>query len=199
LYVTDSQTANFAPSHRFEHLSCFFPGLLALGAHTLPLDDLGSLGVSWSSLSADLSEKEKEMWAVLSKYKLSEVHLWAAEGIAQACYLTYADQRSGLGPDEVTMHAGSMPLDAGATTTTGPAPSRKGNMRWIDALEKWRVRGKRGSPPGVQEEKPVIYNDDEKVMGSTPRPKGRDRDYAAHKLEYLLRPEVRLCSPDPCC
>ena len=39
LYVTDASvdlTANFTPSHRLEHLTCFLPGLLALGAATLP-------------------------------------------------------------------------------------------------------------------------------------------------------------------
>ena len=39
LYVTDASvdlTANFTPSHRLEHLTCFLPGVLALGAVMLP-------------------------------------------------------------------------------------------------------------------------------------------------------------------
>jgi mannosyl-oligosaccharide alpha-1,2-mannosidase len=39
LYVTDADVnleGGFAPSHTFEHLTCFLPGVLALGAATLP-------------------------------------------------------------------------------------------------------------------------------------------------------------------
>jgi hypothetical protein len=39
LYVTDATVnfyGKFAPSHRLEHLTCFLPALLALGAKTLP-------------------------------------------------------------------------------------------------------------------------------------------------------------------
>ncbi|KAF7330402.1 alpha-1,2-Mannosidase [Mycena venus] len=40
LYVTDTSSATFdhagRPTHKLEHLSCFLPGLLALGAHTAP-------------------------------------------------------------------------------------------------------------------------------------------------------------------
>ena len=32
VYVTDVNGVKYWPSHHFEHLSCFFPGLLALGA-----------------------------------------------------------------------------------------------------------------------------------------------------------------------
>lgn len=50
LYITD--TTDLVPSRKFEHLSCFFPGLLALGATTLP--------------EAVMSSKEREL------------HMWAA-------------------------------------------------------------------------------------------------------------------------
>jgi mannosyl-oligosaccharide alpha-1,2-mannosidase len=39
LYVTDANVGSdgdFSPSHIFEHLTCFLPGMLALGAATLP-------------------------------------------------------------------------------------------------------------------------------------------------------------------
>jgi mannosyl-oligosaccharide alpha-1,2-mannosidase len=72
LYVTD--LSSDTPSHVFEHLSCFLPGLLALGAHTL-----------------DLSPRDKEL------------HQWAAIGLAYTCYMTYADHVTGLGPDEMAM------------------------------------------------------------------------------------------------
>ncbi|TFK74956.1 seven-hairpin glycosidase [Pluteus cervinus] len=78
LYATDIQFDK--ASHMFEHLSCFLPGLLALGVHTLS-----------SSTSATehvlFTERDKKM------------HMWAAEGLAHTCWTTYADQESGLGPD----------------------------------------------------------------------------------------------------
>lgn len=69
LYVTDAY--GDGPSRRFEHLSCFLPGLLVLGLPELPL---GS---------------EREM------------HIWAADGLAHSCWTMYEDQPTGLGPDEV--------------------------------------------------------------------------------------------------
>ena len=64
----------------FEHLSCFFPGLLALGAHALPAD-------------AFSSPHERSL------------HEAVARGIAHTCYLTYADMPTGLGADEVVMES----------------------------------------------------------------------------------------------
>ncbi|KAF8889335.1 glycoside hydrolase [Infundibulicybe gibba] len=76
LYVTDLH--NDSPTHNLEHLSCFLPGLLALGIHTL-----------------ELSPRDKEL------------HEWAARGIAQTCWMTYHDQPTGLGPDKVSMSMSS--------------------------------------------------------------------------------------------
>ncbi|KAF8967669.1 glycoside hydrolase [Flammula alnicola] len=76
LYVTDIQDGVL--SHRFEHLSCSLPGLLALGVHTL-------------GISLPLRDRE--------------LHLWAAQGLAYTCWTTYNDQASGLGPEEVQMKA----------------------------------------------------------------------------------------------
>lgn len=77
LYVTDVSGVDGAyVSHTFEHLSCFLPGLLALGASTL-----------------DLPPDEKEL------------HMWAARGLGYTCWMTYADHDTGLGPDEMVMDA----------------------------------------------------------------------------------------------
>ncbi|KAJ8689444.1 hypothetical protein PTI98_012347 [Pleurotus ostreatus] len=104
LYVTD--TSYGTPTHNLEHLACFLPGLLALGAHTLP--------------AADLSPHDRER------------HMWAARGLAYTCYVTYADQRTGLGPDGVQ-------FDEGGT-------------RWVEALGEWEAEGRAGGvPPGVNE------------------------------------------------
>lgn len=75
LYVTSQIKTHTTDT--LEHLACFLPGLLALGAHTLPI-------------------------SLLSPTE-AEHHKWAAEGLAYTCYLLYADSRSGLSPDSVKM------------------------------------------------------------------------------------------------
>lgn len=134
LYVTDTSGKDVTPSHTFEHLSCFLPGLLALGAHTLPLSD------------AD-----------------RELHLWAAQGLAYTCWMTYADHAAGLGPDEMYMQAWK--------------DDPEGHQgRWIEHVRAWQKRGSPGGvPPGLQEVKTEA---------------GARRDYTTRKGAYLLRPET---------
>ena len=67
---------NGTPSHAFEHLSCFLPGLLALGAHTL---------------------------GPALEPRVRDIHAWAAQGLAYTCWMTYADHETGLGPDVMRM------------------------------------------------------------------------------------------------
>ncbi|KAJ7708869.1 glycoside hydrolase [Mycena rosella] len=131
LYVTDANSG--VPTFKFEHLSCFLPGMLALGVHTL-----------------DLPPHTKEL------------HAWAAEGIATTCWLSYADQASGLGPDEMTM-------------TQPPAPYTDG--KWTTLLTKWEADGRPGGVP------PGLGNSKTESTDAT-------RDYRADKSAYLLRPEA---------
>ncbi|SJL03943.1 uncharacterized protein ARMOST_07300 [Armillaria ostoyae] len=177
LYVTDTTTptheARGTPTHIFEHLSCFLPGLFALGAHTLPLDDLDSMGVNFM----DLAEKGNfghagDGYRRLSSYNLKELHMWAAEGLAQTCWLTYADMRTGLGPDETHMRAS-------VDSVLG-----EGHL-WMDSMDRWKQSGARGVPPGVGDKAPVIYTEQQRLRGG---PGGRD--YAIKKHGYLLRPET---------
>ncbi|KAF4586522.1 hypothetical protein EYR38_010801 [Pleurotus pulmonarius] len=99
LYVTDVVSGR--PVYDLQHLSCFLPGLLALGAHTLAL-----------------APRDKER------------HTWAAKGLAQTCWITYADQATGLGPDGVQFDDQS--------------------RRWVDVLAEWEGGGRKGGvPPGV--------------------------------------------------
>ncbi|KAF8074901.1 glycoside hydrolase family 47 protein [Lyophyllum atratum] len=84
LYVTDTHKG--VPTHTLEHLSCFLPGLLALGVHTL-----------------ELPRKDKEL------------HTWAAEGLARTCWATYADMATGLGGDEMVMNVTGWASDASGT------------------------------------------------------------------------------------
>lgn len=74
IYVTDIDSGSGKPSHVFEHLTCFLPGMLKLGAHSL-----------------DLPPEKKQL------------HTWAAQGLAKTCWLTYADMATGIGPDEIVV------------------------------------------------------------------------------------------------
>jgi mannosyl-oligosaccharide alpha-1,2-mannosidase len=132
LYVTELKN-NFV-THVFEHLSCFLPGLLALGEHSLGPHEL----------SAD----ERRL------------HKWAAEGLANTCWLTYLDSRTGLGPDEVFFSAS--------------APGGESAMKWVDALRAWG--GGDGIPPGLED--------------GVRQERNEDRDYRDKNSKYILRPEV---------
>jgi Glycosyl hydrolase family 47. len=129
LYVTDINSG--IPSNTFEHLSCFLPGLLALGAQTLKLPP-----------------RDKQR------------HEWAAQGLAYTCWMTYADQATGLGPDEMVMD--SWPLHESG--------------RWVHHMDQWEKAGRPGGrPPGLRD---------------VPAESKEHRDYTANKPAYLLRPEV---------
>ncbi|KAF8159581.1 glycoside hydrolase family 47 protein [Crassisporium funariophilum] len=176
LYATDSFTPTSkqlaSPSHVFEHLSCFLPGLLALGAHTLPLDNLSELGIKLEHLGNETTfGYAGRGYTQLSTHNLKDIHMWAAEGLAQTCWMTYADQPTGLGPDEILMRS---VLDHKPKTHL-----------WMSAVEKWKKGGGRGLVPGIADKKPVIYTEDERLKGT-----GKGRDYTIRRSGYLLRPET---------
>ncbi|KAL4066002.1 glycoside hydrolase family 47 protein [Scleroderma yunnanense] len=176
VYVTDISTYKSEDTritHNFEHLSCFFPGLLALGVKMLPLDDLQSAGVNMAELVKDLQPTDRNAYEALTQFSLSDLHLWAAKAIAQACYITYADQPTRLGPEAVSMRAGG----------------KFGVTRWIDAVREWNRLGRPGPPPGVDDIRP--WSEDPKITD----PKERDRaavkrDYGIRNIAFYLRPEA---------
>lgn len=131
LYLSDLENGQL--TGKFEHLACFFPGLLALGASTLNLAD---------------SERQ--------------LYLWAAEGLGHSCWIMYADQASGLGPELAIMDR-------------WPGDWKEG--RWIDQVEQWqRSGGAGGKPPGVKDLAPPVH--------------GGRKDYYLSVGTYLSRPEV---------
>ncbi|KAF8154971.1 glycoside hydrolase family 47 protein [Crassisporium funariophilum] len=105
LYVGDLSNGRLV--HRLEHLSCYLPGVLALGASTL--------------YPSHLTQKDKEL------------HEWAAHGLAYTCAVSYLDQETGLGPDEMTMPTGT---------------------KWIDEVTSWKEAGRIGDAPGMGEPAP---------------------------------------------
>ncbi|PVG00894.1 seven-hairpin glycosidase [Serendipita vermifera] len=138
MYVTD--VIGNQPKGNMQHLSCFFPGLLALGNHLLP-DDVYEPG-------------DKETFQ------------WVAEGLAHTCWVLYADQRTGLGPEEVQFH----PYNEDYDYESG---------RWIRHYERWKLEGRpSGRPPGLH--------------GSGPLPGSNSvrKDYNYNNPAWLLRPEA---------
>lgn len=167
LYVTNLHITHGSPSGVFEHLSCFLPGLLAQGAHLLPLDDLPSLGIDYLGLAADLPSADREGYTILSKYNLRKLHMWAAKGLAESCYLIYADQPSGLCPDEVLVVSGGIP--------------------WMEVMENWRKHGGRGPIPGLGKKKPRVIPLSE---ADSEYKKHIQMDYWMRDGSFKLRPEV---------
>ena len=117
LYVTKSRifsSGHIIPEHNFEHLSCFLPGLLALGAAMLP--------------------------------DVPQTHMWAARGLAEMCWILYAESPTGLSPDEVIMGLGFGLEGPGAWND---------KWAWKTHLERWEQSGAYGDPPGVRLAEPV--------------------------------------------
>ena len=159
-------------SHSFEHLSCFFPGLLTLGVHLLPLNNLEVIGIDFTQLGDSPPLKQCQGYHALVEFDLADLHLWAAKGMAPTCYLAYADQLMGLGPHGVTMLV-----------------SKLGKIRWMDAMQEWKANGQLGSPPGVADKPPwvgipkVKTEEEQEISAIT-------RDYNFTNSDYNLRPEA---------
>lgn len=88
LYVTDISAKSGEPTRRFEHLSCFLPGLFALGVDQLP----ASAFIPYSeTVNPDGTPSELER------------HQWAAVGLGIGCATIYSDMPTRLGADEVVI------------------------------------------------------------------------------------------------
>ncbi|KAH7930222.1 glycoside hydrolase family 47 protein [Leucogyrophana mollusca] len=179
LYITDMSAweDDIEFSHQFEHLACFFPGLLALGVHTLPLDRLDTLGINVTDLFKDLPLKHRKAYEALAHFNLADLHLWAAQGLAQTCYLTYADQPTGLGPETVQMRLGD----------------NNSETPWMEAMQVWRTNGSKGSPPGVGDKRQWVgdFNATTTEEDDSDSDTAADtRDYEIRNHDYYLRPEA---------
>lgn len=157
LYVTDTNSG--IPTHKLEHLSCFLPGLLALGILSLP--------TSSTTGSSSFTKKERQL------------HIWAAQGLAETCWVMYHDSKSGLAPDEVRM------LDFENWSENKFArditAERVNEGLWVNQIGKWEKAGKPGgTPPGVPSLGQSVGREEDPTQ----------REYQPIKDSYLLRPEV---------
>ncbi|KAF8717419.1 glycosyl hydrolase 47 family, partial [Rhizoctonia solani] len=76
LYVTDIASPSHTPAGKLEHLSCFLPGLFALGADQLTEQE-------------GMTKERKERY------------MWAAIGLTNTCIGVYEDMQTGLGAEIV--------------------------------------------------------------------------------------------------
>ena len=77
-------------------------------------------------------------------------HVWAAEGLAHTCWITYADSATGLGPERVHFKP----------------PGRK----WVHVVEEWEKMGRPGGvPPGVNQAVPVEVGEEREYTSDDPR------------------------------
>jgi len=153
----DERPSAVVPSRKFEHLSCFLPGLLALGAHTLRKD-------------ADIAS-DPTMMAEL------DLQMMAAKGLARSCWLMYADQPSGLAPEEVVFERSWKDQ----VESQGEA-----HMPWMYAFERWKLTG--GSRGGASE--PPGIGDGDQAAQPMPDASTDAKDYFVLTSKYLLRPET---------
>jgi mannosyl-oligosaccharide alpha-1,2-mannosidase len=138
IYITDIRER--LATARFEHLSCFFPALLALGTSTLS---------NWTPNELEL-------------------HQMVTHGLAESCWLTYKDSKSGLGPEDVLFD----PFE----------PRDMNSGLFIPHYDAWVAAGRKGAGP----------------VGFDPLPTpmanrfflAKYRDYSVKLPEHRLRPEV---------
>ncbi|EIW79066.1 glycoside hydrolase family 47 protein [Coniophora puteana RWD-64-598 SS2] len=170
VYVTDTVSSLSSPSggggagaptHRLEHLSCFLPGLLALGVQTL-----GSAGGGEGALSA----YEEEM------------HMWAAKGLAYTCAASYGDTATGLGPDELRMEQRVL-LSPGESGGQQPEyETRARPEHWARKYDRWVEQGRPGGVPPGTYAGGFLEGGEGRASGA--------RDWTVLKSAYLLRPET---------
>jgi mannosyl-oligosaccharide alpha-1,2-mannosidase len=162
LYVTDLGAWG-TPSGDMEHLSCFLPGLLALGARLLDpeypwLDRFSSRIRPRSPLPSDADDLRAKL----------DLHMRAAVGLAHTCWVMYDEMPTGIGPE--IMHFLPGPLPTGTLTRR-----QYENLRWGPKVAEWERNGRVGPLVGTEGWD----------MSPLEKPEWKTRD-----ARYLLRPEV---------
>ncbi|KAJ7323022.1 glycoside hydrolase family 47 protein [Mycena albidolilacea] len=174
LYATDLRAG--VPTHRVQHLTCFLPGVLALGVHArarTPVSASAHEGHGGHGAAPgpalDLSARDRQM------------HHWAAHGLAHTCWALYADTTSGLSPDKVAVEPWGVPArgrwvervrEWEGAQRTALGPGGKGDWGWGGAGAEGPV------PPGAGGLERVGLE------------REKERGYTATKDAYLLRPET---------
>ncbi|GJJ12025.1 hypothetical protein Clacol_006265 [Clathrus columnatus] len=139
LYAT-SVNIRGDPTGKFEHLSCFLPGLLALGASTLP--------------DSVMSPDQRKL------------HMWAAEGLGHTCWLMYAERPSGLGPENVWFEQWSLQERdlQGKEDKNALISQAKQRGRWMAHVAEWEKSERSGGKPPGTNDPTVMVGAEKKVL-----------------------------------
>ncbi|CCA71679.1 related to alpha-mannosidase [Serendipita indica DSM 11827] len=160
LYVTD--LGNWAnPSGNMEHLSCYLPGVLALGAKVLHPD------YPWPDQRSSRIMSRSPVPPRNLKAKL-DIHMRVAVGLAYTCWKMYDDTETGVGPENLHFYA--PPKKNGTLTRDQYDP-----VRWGPKLASWERSGRVGPLVGTER---------------WPTAKPKHQETAPRDQRYLLRPEA---------
>ena len=82
------------------------------------------------------------------------LHLQAAQGPAYSCWVMYAE----LGGEEVRMEVGGRGgMESSAEDGVGGEGGEEEGGRWMEFVEEWEKKGKKGSgPPGTREDEVYV-------------------------------------------
>lgn len=174
LYVTD--LTGMRPSGKMEHLSCFLPALLALGAKLL------DPGYQWP-LDAHLQHQngsyEMPTDARAKLKSTLDLHMLAAKGLATTCYALYTETPSGIGPNEVVFE--------GPIPDTAPRRRNYGLAKWKHRVDEWEANGRKGVLAGTDLMGWELHANETAYDAGE-----RKVDYSIRNGVYLLRPEVNI-------
>ncbi|KAG8784506.1 hypothetical protein FRC15_003175 [Serendipita sp. 397] len=160
LYVTDlGQWAS--PSGNMDHLSCYLPGVLALGAKLLNPDYPWPDSNPPSRIRPRAPIPSKDLKAKL------DLHMRAAIGLAHTCWVSYEEMETGIGPE--IMH-----FNAPAREDGGLTRDQYESVKWGPKVAEWEKKGRSGPLVGTE---------------GWPASGGR-HDWDARDQRYLLRPEA---------
>jgi hypothetical protein len=170
LYVTD--LGNWGtPSGNMEHLSCYLPGVFALGAKLLDPD------YPWPDNSSSRIRARAPTPSNTLRSKL-DLYMRIAKGLAYTCWVMYDDMPSGIGPESVHFQYGLVPK---GTLTR----DNYNHLRWAPKLEAWERGGREGPLVGTEDWLPGLASD--------------TKEWIIRDQRYMLRPEVCcLYSYSPC-
>jgi hypothetical protein len=162
LYVTDLND-QATPSGDMDHLSCYLPGVLALGARLLDpdypwLDQSSSRIRPRSPIPSDADNLRAKL----------DLHMRAAVGLAHTCWVMSDEMPTGIGPEIMRFHPG--PIPAGNRTQNGYE-----SLRWGPRVTEWERNGRVGPLVGTEGWD----------MSPLDEPEWKARD-----TKYILRPEV---------
>jgi mannosyl-oligosaccharide alpha-1,2-mannosidase len=172
LYVTEISGFGTVTGN-MEHLSCYLPGVLALGAHLLDPDH-AMPGADDQITPSRVRRRAPVPFNHKKDIKNTlDIHMRAAIGLGYTCWRMYDDTETGIGAEVIHFNAPVVPPGETPPLTKHIYESR----RWAPRLKEWDRRGRAW---------PLIGTED------WPTAMPENPEYTTRNGHYLLRPEVSL-------